>query len=657
MLCLSPLKALINDQYRRLLDMCEHADTDAHRWHGDVPATAKKRVLAKPSGVLLITPESLEAMFVMRGTRMRTLFGNLAFVVIDEMHAFLSTARGAQIQSLMNRIELTIRRRPPRIGLSATLGDMSQAAWFLRPNNPDGVVLINSDAKGAGLRMQLRGYKEPPPLKGKRPPDPMDSMAKNEIADHLYAHLRGKGNLIFANARRDVELYADLLAGRSEAQRVPNEFWPHHGSLSKNMRETVERELKDTSRPASAICTSTLEMGIDIGAISSVAQVGPPPSVASLRQRLGRSGRRGDPSVLRIYITEKHPDDRFGLMDELRCSLVRTTAMVRLMLDKWLEAPDDPGYNYSTLVQQVLSAVAQHGGATAVDLYRGLCGPGPFHLVDKGRFVQLLRAMIARDLIFQNSEGLLLHGEVGERHVNHYAFYAAFASAEEWRLTVKGRNLGTIPLDQPIHKGMRLIFGGKRWLVNSVDTDTRVVDVEPSTGGNPPIFSGSPALVSDRVRTEMVEVYKGSDVPRWLDSTARDLLGEGRDTFARYGLEGESVVVEGDAVLLFPWVGDRALFTLSMMLRGVGFACDVEGPSVMVTNAGRGSILSALGDILRQPPPEAQHLTEFIENREIDKWDWALTEELAEESAGARLLDIPKAWAAIQEMVGRLQAG
>ena len=274
-LCLSPLKALINDQYRRLLDMCEHADTDAHRWHGDVPATAKKRVLAKPSGVLLITPESLEAMFVMRGTRMRTLFGNLAFVVIDEMHAFLSTARGAQIQSLMNRIELTIRRRPPRIGLSATLGDMSQAAWFLRPNNPDGVVLINSDAKGAGLKMQLRGYKEPPPLKGKRPPDPMDSMAKNEIADHLYTHLRGKGNLIFANARRDVELYADLLAGRSEAQRVPNEFWPHHGSLSKNLRETVEKELKDTSRPASAICTSTLEMGIDIGAISSVAQVGP----------------------------------------------------------------------------------------------------------------------------------------------------------------------------------------------------------------------------------------------------------------------------------------------------------------------------------------------------------------------------------------------
>ena len=287
----------------------------------------------------------------------------------------------------------------------------------------------------------------------------------------------------------------------------------------------------------------------------------------------------------------------------------------------------------------------------------GCADRGPFHLVDKGRFVQLLRAMIAGDLIFQNSEGLLLHGEVGERHVNHYAFYAAFASAEEWRLTVKGRNLGTIPLDQPIHQGMRLIFGGKRWLVNSVDSSTKVVDVEPSTGGNPPVFSGSPALVSDRVRTEMVEVYKGTDVPRWLDSTARDLLAEGRDTFTRYRLERESVVAEGDAVFLFPWVGDRALFTLSMMLREVGFACDVEGPSVMVTNAGRGSILSTLGDILRQPPPEAQQLTKFIENREIDKWDWVLTEDLAEESAGARLLDIPKAWSAVEEMLGRLQVG
>ena len=654
-LCLSPLKALINDQYRRLQDMCGLADIAAHRWHGDVPASAKKRFLAKPSGVLLITPESLEAMLVIRGTQVRKLLEALRYIVIDEMHAFLSTARGAQIQSLMNRVEMTIRRRPPRVGLSATLGDMTQAAWFIRPTKPASVELISSSSKGRGILMQLRGYVEPAPVKGGEPAMEIGGVAQNEIADHLYARLRGKGNLIFANARRDVETYADLLSRRSDQHRVPNEFWPHHGSLSKSMRETVEKRLKDTTRPATAVCTSTLEMGIDIGAVASVAQVGPPPSVASLLQRLGRSGRRGDPSILRMYVIEREPDDRFGLLDELRCSTVRAVSMIRLMLGKWIETPDDPGYNYSTLIQQILSAIAQHGGATPVDLYRGLCGPGPFHLVDQNRFVQLLRTMSAQGLVVQNAEGELLHGEKGEPLVNHYTFYASFATAEEWRLTTKGRPLGSIPISQPLHLGMRLIFGGKRWMVQQIDSSAKTVEVEPSTGGKPPMFTGSPALVSDRVRSEMVEVYKSLEVPTWIDETAGELLAEGRDIFARYRLARSPVVVEGDAIMLFPWVGDRALFTMSMMLGSQGIEANVEGPSLLMTGFNMGKVARAVKHIAGQPPPDAAQLAEMIANREIEKWDWVLTgTELSEESAGARLLDIPGAMSAMETLQGKL---
>ena len=655
-LYLSPLKALINDQYQRLEELGERAGVAVHRWHGDVSSSAKRKALAEPSGVLLITPESLEAMFVLRGTLVPGLFESLRYIVIDELHAFLATPRGAQLQSLMNRVEFAIRRRPPRIGLSATLGDMAQAALFLRPTEPERVVLVESNSDSQDIQLQLRGYvSTPPPTPSSDAPvaEPAGSdMADEEsssgdrtaIAEHLFRNLRGQDNLVFANARRDVETYADLLARRCESERVPNEFWPHHGNLSKNVREAVEAQLKDTTRPATAVCTSTLELGIDIGSVSSVAQIGPPPSVAALRQRLGRSGRRDDPAVLRLYVSEKHIDERAGPVDELRCAVVRTTAMVRLMLDRWLETPDDPGFNYSTLVQQIMSTIAQHGGATAADLHRALCGPGPFQLVDQARFVRLLRAMATHDLLIQASDGLLLHGETGERHVNHYSFYTAFQTAEEWRLVTGGRTLGTVPIHQPLYEGVLLIFAGKRWKVTGVDTSARVVELERSSGGNPPQFAGSPAATSDRVRTEMVAVYQSADTPPWLVANARILLAEARGAYNRFGLRNTTVLTDGSGVLLFPWTGDRALYTATIALLGEGIEASVEGPVIQIPGADVHEVGATVHRLLAEEPPPPHELAALVRNRQIDKWDWVLDDTLACESAGARLLDVDGAW-------------
>ena len=656
-LYVSPLKALINDQFDRLEEMCGQAEVSVHRWHGDVSSSAKRKVLSHPSGVLLITPESLEATFVNRGTQIAGLFAGLQYIVIDELHSFLATPRGAQLQSLLSRVELAIRRRPPRIGLSATLGDMAEAGGFLRPTAPERVLLISSASDSRALQLQLRGYVATPPASSpseKREFQQTNPMAAAEhatagdetaIAGHIYEHLRGSDNLVFANRRSDVEIYADLLARRSEADRVPNEFWPHHGSLSKDMRETVEAQLKDRTRPATAVCTSTLEMGIDIGTVASVAQIGPPPTVAALRQRLGRSGRRDDPAVLRIYVSEEHIDERSHPVDELRCSVVQTTAMVQLMLDRWLEAPDDPGFNYSTLVQQILSTIAQHGGATAVDLHRALCGAGPFALVDQSRFVRLLRALAAHDLVVQSSDGLLLHGAVGEQHVNHYSFYTAFQTAEEWRLTAGGNTLGTIPISQPLYEGVLLIFAGRRWKVIGIDSTSRVVELERSSGGNPPSFGGGAAVVSDRVRAQMAAVFQSDVVPAWLDTNAKALLAEGRSTWKRFSLDNTTVLSAGSGALLLPWVGDRALFTATIALLGQGIDASVEGPAVQVLGADMEQLSDVLERLCSSSPPSAEALAALIENREIDKWDWVLDDQLANESAGARLLDVEGAWA------------
>lgn len=142
-------------------------------------------------------------------------------------------------------------------------------------------------------------------------------------------------NLVFATSRDDVEEMADLLRERTEAEHLPQAFHAHHGNLSRGHREFVEERLKDQDRPATAICTSTLELGIDIGAIDSVAQIGPPFTVSSLRQRLGRSGRReGRPAILRMYVDEPRPDARSDLLDRLNLKLVQSIAMLRLLIAK-----------------------------------------------------------------------------------------------------------------------------------------------------------------------------------------------------------------------------------------------------------------------------------------------------------------------------------
>lgn len=385
-LYVSPLKALINDQHRRLDELCEDLGLPVHRWHGDVPGSIKAKVLTKPDGILLITPESLEAMFVLRGTEIGWLLRALRWVVIDEMHSFMGTERGAQLQSLLHRVELAARRRIPRIGLSATLGDMGLARDYLRPGNGDGVHLLTSEHQDVEIRVQLRGYRNEAPTTE----DESEGTSVEQISEHVFTVLRGGNNLVFFDRRGDVELYADRLRCRSEERAVPNEFFPHHGNLAKEVREHVEDLLK-SNRPVTVLCTSTLEMGIDIGTVTSVAQIGAPPSVASLRQRIGRSGRRGRPAVLRLYVTAEEITADIAPQDELRAELFQAVAMLSLLSERWYEPPDTSSPHLSTLIQQIMSVIAQHQGARPAELFTALCLAGPFAHIDKTTFAILLR--------------------------------------------------------------------------------------------------------------------------------------------------------------------------------------------------------------------------------------------------------------------------
>ena len=645
---ISPLKALINDQFGRLDRLCENLDITVWPWHGDITATSKRKFMQKPCGVLLITPESLEATLCNRGTSIAGLFKKTTFFIIDELHAFIGTERGKQLQALMHRIETVLGHKVPRIGLSATLGDMNLAAEFLRHDRP--VAPVDAPSTGGQLLILVKGFEEPPGDDGnRRKNDPETERAPLAIAQHMFKALRGSNNLIFPNSRREVERYTHLLNGLCEQAQVPNEFWPHHGSLSKEIRYETESALKQHERPATAVCTSTLELGIDIGAVKSVVQIGTPPSVSSLRQRLGRSGRREwEPAILRGYIIEDTLDEKADLETRLRLDTVQTAAVISLLLEHWFEPPAVHGAHYSTLIQQLLSSIAQYGGLQASQAFQLLCASSaPFDQVFKDDFAELLRNLGQEEILTQDHSGLLLHGRVGDKIVNHYSFYTAFASDEEFRIVSGGKTLGTLPVSQMMTTGQRILFGGRTWLIEEIDETHKTIHVAPTKGGAPPLFNGGGGRVHTRVRQRMRDLYLEEAPLPFLDPTAQRFISEGRESFNTLGLEGRVLLDQGSQALLLTWLGDSANEAIACLLMSRGVQAFPGRLGVEVQRGGRnlGEIEDLLIDIGSEASPPIDELLANASNLARQKWDWLLSPRLLRESYASSNLNIEEALA------------
>jgi ATP-dependent helicase Lhr and Lhr-like helicase len=564
---------------------------------------------------------------VMRGSDLAVILRSLNYIVIDELHSFIGSERGKQLQSLMHRVERVVRRPIPRIGLSATLGDIALASDFLRPGKADAVVKINPlNSDGREVRLQVRGYRKPED--------------EPNIEEHLFKVLRGTNNLIFADSRSAVEKYADCLRRLCEQHHFSNEFLPHHGNLSKELREEAEKALRG-EHPVSVVCTSTLEMGIDVGAVNSIAQVGAPLSVSSTLQRLGRSGRREtDPATMRVYISEPEATPQLSLEDLIRSKLVQTIAVLNLLLQGWCEPPIISKLHLSTLIQQFLSLVAQHGGVRADQAWQVLCQTGAFRSVDQRLFAELLRCLGAHDLIQQSSDELLL-GTRGERLVSHYSFYTAFQTPEEYRIVSENRTLGTLPTAYPLVEGMFLIFAGERWCISSVDQQHKVVDVSKSAAGRVPKFKiGGNSSIHDRVRQEMYRIYTSDDVPTFLDAIARDLLKEARVNFTRYSLNKTPILACGQHTLLFCWMGDTVMNTLMVQLQALGLSVGRGKISLLVEKLSPEEVINYLQEIATDPHINAVDLASTVQNKVDEKYDHFLSPELLDWNYASSCLDV-----------------
>lgn len=649
-LYISPLKALINDQDRRLESLVDLIGLNVTPWHGDSSKGRKNKLKKSPSGIVLITPESLESMLIRDSGWVKLAFSKLDHIVIDEFHAFLGTERGHHLVSLLHRLEHLLGRLKspiPRTALSATLGNIEDVPVLLRPNQSLPCQIIRNSQSTTSLKVQVKGYVEPKEMRNES-----SESAEFQVCRDLFKFCRGDSHLVFANSRKRTESLTATLTDFCEEAVVPNEFFPHHGSLVKEMREDLERRLQNEQLPTTAICTMTLELGIDIGKVNSVIQVTAPHSVSSLRQRMGRSGRRGGPSVLRMLITENELEKNSDVVSKLRLQLVQSLAMIRLLIrNKWYEPADTDKYHFSTLLHQILSVVAQWGGVRADQLFTLLCKNGVFQKINANQFKALLIHMGQQDLITQLGSGELSLGLTGERLVSHYSFYAVFKTPEEYRVVNGDKTLGSLPVDSLIMTGQHIVFGGKRWKVLDVDPDKKVISVEYARGGQAPKFGGGGLTIHDEIRKEMFNIlldgdYRisiGSQKVDFVDTTAKELFIESVEYFNAAGLAKKSILQVGKSTCIFTWMGDKVVNTIAALLINLGYEVGNFAGVLIIEDAKEESIEISLKQLLLDSLPTEQSLANSVRDKCIDKFDEYLPEDILALNFGSATFNIEKA--------------
>jgi ATP-dependent helicase Lhr and Lhr-like helicase len=625
---IGPIKALINDQFGRLNDLLEQADIPVHMWHGDVTQSKKNQVLRDPRGILQITPESFESLLINKSKDLTRLFGELQYIVIDEVHAFIGSDRGEQILCQMNRLAQITKNEARRIGLSATLGDYSMAEKWMCAGTQRQVITPSIAGVGRQIHLSLEHFYDPG-LVVRAQGDDRDECF-NPYHLHLFKETRNQKCLVFANGRTATEETIAAMREIAKAKGFPDVYHVHHGSISAELRELAEAAMRTPDQPAVTAATVTFEMGIDLGQLDRVIQLEAPSSVASFLQRLGRSGRRSNASEMWFVCAEDTPSGEETLPEMVPWQLLQSIAIIQLYLEeKWIEPPVVQQYPYSLLFHQTLSILASQGELTPAQLAQQVLTLSTFASITQYDYRRLLRHWMDQDLIEQTPEGTLIIGIAAERIVNNFKFYAIFPDNEEYHVKFNNQLIGTIMV--PPTEGDRVSLAGRTWEVVDVDPNRRVAKVMATKrSANASSWRGACGDIHDKVIQRMKRVLEEDTIYPYLQKNARNRLKLARQVARDQGiLRNPVTLMEDGYACIFPWVGTAAFRTLERYLR---FHCKpvlktkgIKGrsPYFIVVNLGKCPIANLEQEIkaIGNYPIKPDQLMEADEVPKIQKYD------------------------------------
>ena len=610
-LYIGPLKALINDQFLRLNDLCEEARIPVWHWHGDVSSSHKRRLLKEPGGILQITPESLEALLLHKHAAVGRLFGDLRFVVIDEVHSLLRGDRGGQTLCLIERLSRMAGVNPRRIGLSATIGDPERTGAFLSAGTGRGCIIPRFQEPRRTWRLSMEHFYTTGPqaperlvaaagpveaevvaterMDGTRAlPDPTSPdippaadaalLAPTDAAPtdadpglgYIFERTRGAKCLVFCNSREEAEAVCSALRGYCEANHEPDRFLIHHGNISSSFREMAEELMRDPERLDTTVTTATLELGIDIGRLERAFQLNAPFTVSSFLQRMGRTGRRGEPPEMHFVMREEQPEPRSLMPETVPWELIQGIALVQLYREeKWVEPPQLDRLPYSLLYHQVMATLASCGELSPAELARRVLTLSYFHRVSVDDLRELLHHLIEIGHVETTEGGGLIVGIAGERVTNTFKFYAVFQENEEFTVRSESAELGTIVNPPPA--GERIAIAGHCWLVEEVDWKRHLVYCTQVKGRVPAYFGDCPGDINTHVLERMKRALEEHEAYPYLLGNARARLAQARHVTENAGVAGPHarplINLGGDTWVLFPWLGSYAFLALERLLK------------------------------------------------------------------------------------------
>ncbi|MDZ8081286.1 MAG: DEAD/DEAH box helicase [Nostoc sp. DcaGUA01] len=619
-LYISPIKALINDQFERLNDLLKEADIPVWHWHGDVSQTRKNKLLKNPQGILQITPESLESLLINKNNELVRLFGDLRFVIIDEIHAFMGSERGCQIICQLQRLAKATQKQPRRIGLSATLGDYSLAEEWLRSGTDKEVITPKID----GIKRQIKLAVEHFYIN-----DEVDDSEATAYEQYIFNLSNSRKCLIFANNRTRTEFIIASLRKIATQQKLPDIYHVHHGSISASLRQAAENAMREPNNPAVTAATLTLELGIDIGHLERVIQLDSPLSVASFLQRLGRSGRRGEAADMRFICAEEQAFSEASFPEQIPWQLLQCISIIQLYVEeKWIEPIQPIKYPLSLLYHQTMSILTATGEISPNVLAKQIFSLPPFAAISQEDFRLLLRYLIDIGHIQQTEQGKLILGLAGEKVVRRFQFYAVFAEQQEYIVKHGTTEIGSIAAPVPV--GNQFGLAGRTWEVVEVDFKKRAIVVKQAEGKASIYWRGGGGTIHTRVLQRMRQVLFEDIEYSYLQKNALQRLQTVRKLVWGVGLEKQNILqLEKGKCCIFPWMGTVSYRTLERLLNSFcRESLEIKSiggvsPYYLTVKLGKGKFEYLAGEIasLCEQRISAEDLVSNSEAPEIHKYD------------------------------------
>jgi len=487
-----PIRALLNNQEERLQSYARMVGLDAFKWHGDVAASKKQTFRRSPCHLLMTTPESLEVMMISAKTDAQAVFKGLSVVIIDEVHAFAADDRGAHLASLLERLATFCGRDIQRIGLSATVGNPLVIGEWLQGSSKRPFRLVDPPKDPTKRELRIDYCED-----------------VGEVAAGIAQIARGRKSLVFVESRSKAERVAHALGGSGV------EVFIHHSSVSRADRTLAEEQFTHGENTA-IVCTSTMELGIDVGDLDQVIQVDAPASVASFLQRIGRTGRREG----------KRPNCAFFC--QAPEALLQAVALLRLAEQGWVEDVAPAAHAMHVLAHQVMALALQEGGISRHRILPWIESAFPFSGVREQRFQELVDTMLERDILYE-ADGLLSMGARGEKlygRKNFFELYAVFTAPPVLRV-VQGRDeVGYVQANFVLMHDRNdgpLCFrlAGRPWQVVQADWSRGILRVKKAEHGRVPSWLGLPGALSQPLCQEMMHVLiEPAEEASWLTRSA-----------------------------------------------------------------------------------------------------------------------------------------